>query len=300
MMLRSDKENLSVSFQVPKTPAHGGHHAFKTPLAKKFATPGSTRVPLGGKSTNVGQQPLTTKKNQQTVRKSPASARRKRTTPTPKQSQTPTVAPSPARAVEEYKIPDIAEFGDWEVETIPPRPEPLPDTPLDAVQLDYDAVAALSKHHPPIYVHPDPKLDRSIGEMLDDIGDLDLDLDVQVDSSDEGSSSSPAKTAARQPSRPLTTRPLAARQPTNTSRSLRPLPSQSARLPTTTQSARPARLPSFMAPTASARAKMARQPSIKSNGNGSNGSNVPERQERADQWEVELTNEELEMCLDLE
>uniref|UniRef100_A0A060T382 ARAD1A13816p n=1 Tax=Blastobotrys adeninivorans TaxID=409370 RepID=A0A060T382_BLAAD len=294
MMLRSDKENLSVSFQVPKTPAHGGHHAFKTPLAKKFATPGSTRVPLGGKSTNVGQQPLTTKKNQQTVKKSPASARRKRTTPTPKQSQTPTVAPSPARAAQEYKIPDIAEFGDWEVETIPPRPEPLPDTPLDAVQLDYDAVAALSKNPPPIYVHPDPKLDRSIGEMLDDIGDLDL--DVQLDSSDEDSSS-PAKTT-RQPSRPLATRSLAARQPTNTSRPLRSLPSQSARVPT-----QPTRLPSFMAPTASARAKMARQPSIKHNvkgSNGPNGPNGPERQERADQWAVELTNEELEMCLDLE
>lgn len=169
--IHTDKENFMSFRAPPKTPAWKPANAkFRTPSentvlrakshnrsAASFFTPTGARVPLGGKDTNIRDRnnELMTNKRLTTRKRSPELQRNIET----------------VQASKERVLPE--DFGDLEIEFIPEKPPPLPDLPLDHLELDYDAIRRGSRRgvfvDEPVY---DKKLDQPVEELLSNCFDL--------------------------------------------------------------------------------------------------------------------------------
>ncbi|CAN6616020.1 hypothetical protein TRVA0_006S02256 [Trichomonascus vanleenenianus] len=189
-MIRANKENHVGFSGVPKTPlqSKSANVRYKTPMntTKKssslFVTPtNNTRVPLGGKDTNLpgliaaattrkggletSKKASLTFKRPSTAKRQPLSGALQSSSASRKLSlhngQKNGIAPAAPADVE-------IDFGELEVEYMPPPREKPADLPLDHIEMDYEAIsrAIVSNLHdqPTASV---PLLEHPIHDLLD-------------------------------------------------------------------------------------------------------------------------------------
>jgi hypothetical protein len=257
--IHSDKENI-VAFRVPpKTPA-GKHHtanvrtpahtvlAAKSLNATAFVTPALGRAPLAGKDTNVrtGKDPIGGK-----MTGFFSSGRKKSPIVTE-------AAHNKTFVMDGRAIPN---FEDLEIEFIPDRPRPLPDLPLDHIELDYEAIrkaSAMAIFHDREEPTFDDRLDGNLDEQLDIVA-----FDVQD------------------------LKPLALTEAAKVKRLQQPLN----RIKATK--------PSFMTPTFSAQAKSVQHRTRPIQAHSRLASNKPKLIQRPGPIDLDVSIEELEGVLDL-
>jgi hypothetical protein len=142
----------------------------------KTTLPNTTnRVPLGGKSANIHNNNISNTIKKQNVvdpstvvkpnstRRTPLS-RSNRKSSAQKRNQS-------LNLNNNYEAEEVdAFYGDWEIETIPEKPEPLPDLPLDHIELDYAEIFS----RPRVYTDEDDDDEIPVSELLNNLEELDL------------------------------------------------------------------------------------------------------------------------------
>lgn len=197
-MLRSEIQNKEnhVAFNIPpKTPKQGGNsnnskkqftfnqksQNTKTPGASLFVTP--SRKPLGGKDANTHRQQLLTVQQPQTNKKSPA----KRTPLSGKlQSKNLNILNENVEVSSNSKL----KYEDLEIETIPEKPSPPLDLPLDHVEMDYQAIRDACLNPKPYHNSRTANVDKDL------INDDFLNHEYTFDSTDSFNSHSTTTTTS--------------------------------------------------------------------------------------------------------
>lgn len=152
-MIRSNKENLNVEFQVPpKTPLGNNHKGSGN--NNVFKTPATNRIPLGGKDKNANNFTIKPTSGKKKPLSGPSSTKKSSNAPAPLQ-------------IEEDE-PTTIEDLDEEIEFIPEKSKPLDDIPLDHIELDYEQIGEVCQK-PPFTAIWNDDLDKPFSTMLDEM-----------------------------------------------------------------------------------------------------------------------------------